>query len=73
MDIKELQLITTYEFQKEFAPLLGIGAVRELFRRENFPSEKIGNKYYTTRKAARMWLSTMGKPRTLALKKATGK
>jgi hypothetical protein len=61
MEIKELQLINTYDFQKEFAPSVGIASIRALFQTENFPGMKIGNKYYTTMEAARRWLSTMGK------------
>jgi hypothetical protein len=58
---KELQLITPEVFKKEFAPVMGMASVRELFRREGFPSIKSGNRYFTTRRAARMWLSSMGK------------
>jgi hypothetical protein len=58
---KELKLITPHDFQKMFAPSVGIAPIRELFRREDFPATKIGNKYYTTGKGAKAWLSTMGK------------
>jgi hypothetical protein len=62
MDIKELELITPQQFQKEFAPSVGINSIRELFRREEFPGIKLGTRFFTTREAAMKWLSTMGKP-----------
>jgi hypothetical protein len=61
MDNNELQLISPEAFRDVFAPSMGVTSVRELFRREDFPAIKIGNRYFTTIKAAEIWLSSMGK------------
>jgi hypothetical protein len=57
---KELELISPSIFRDEFAPHMGLPSVRELFAREDFPGMKLGNRYCTTRKAAKTWLSSMG-------------
>jgi hypothetical protein len=54
-----LKLIGPEQFKDEFAEGVGIAAVRSLFKSEGFPSVKIGERYYTTRQAARHYLETL--------------
>jgi hypothetical protein len=56
---EQLRLISPKEFKEQFAPTVGLPTVRELFRREDFPSVRMGARLYTTPAAATEWLRAM--------------
>lgn len=59
MQNEGLQLIGPEQFKAKYASQVGISAIRELFKAPEFPSIRIGSRYYTTEEAAREYLKNL--------------
>lgn len=53
-------LIGPKEFKELYAPQLGVETIREIFKKDDFPSVLIGKRRLTTRAAAETWLESVG-------------